>query len=192
MKRFLFLVALLTLITIIPAHAQGQPTPIPLTGQPAQIPSGVEIQNSLAVLAGNQQIAAQQAIKTQQEQTALQLQQQALNGNKTMPAGTGNELLARCKEQSAYSQGHCIGFISGFITGFRNGVKQQSLSEKTIPDDGLNLYIPDTATVGQLVDIVVKYLENHPETRHESSGLLIYCAAREAFLPKQAAQKEAK
>jgi hypothetical protein len=56
---------------------------IPLMGQPAQIPSGAQINNSLAVLAGQQQMNAQQAIKTQSDQLALTQQKQLIDDSNT-------------------------------------------------------------------------------------------------------------
>jgi hypothetical protein len=59
---------------------------IPLMGQPAQIPSGMQINNSLAVLAGQQQMNAQQAIKTQSDQLALNQQKQFIDDSNTFRA----------------------------------------------------------------------------------------------------------
>ena len=54
-------------------------------------------------------------------------------------------------------------------------------------DSSANLIIKDTegVTVQQLCDIAGKYLDDHPEKRHESAFTLILAALRDAFPLKQ-------
>jgi hypothetical protein len=42
-------------------------------------------------------------------------------------------------------------------------------------------YIPTTATAGQLLDIVGRYLDSHPGERHEPGAVLVVRALRTVF-----------
>ena len=48
----------------------------------------------------------------------------------------------------------------------------------------MTLDIPEGVTVGQLCDVVGKYLEDHPEELHERAQYLVARALRLAFSPK--------
>jgi Rap1a immunity proteins len=50
----------------------------------------------------------------------------------------------------------------------------------SIADVGV-VNIPPTATVGQLIDIVGRYLDSHPEERHEVGAVLVIRALGSVF-----------
>jgi hypothetical protein len=45
--------------------------------------------------------------------------------------------------------------------------------------------IPRAATAGQLLDIVGRYLDSHPEERHEAGALLVVRALGSVFPPRK-------
>jgi hypothetical protein len=100
----------------------------------------------------------------------------------------GNKLLHDCSS-SATDQLYCAGYIAGasdtdmkwriLMAQIANGDRNFSsaLSQTCITKD---------VTLGQVQDVVVKYLVAHPETRHYSAGYLVGLAVQEAFpCPKE-------
>jgi hypothetical protein len=83
----------------------------------------------------------------------------------TADAFTGNELHQHCKS-NAYL---CLGYTVGAGTMF----EFQMRGEMPLCVDGV--------TINQVRDVVVKYLKDHPETRHEHALYLIARAMRESF-----------
>jgi hypothetical protein len=89
---------------------------------------------------------------------------------------TGNELLARCKAQN-HERTFCLAYVHGFQSGLwladAAGFRGQN---------GNGLYcVPLNVTVGQATDVIVKSLEENPETRHEPAALLAFNALIRAF-----------
>jgi hypothetical protein len=89
---------------------------------------------------------------------------------------TGNDLLRECEAgegrgSSMLMWGTCAGYVIGaadaigFWTAVENGES----------------CIPASSQAGQLKDIVVKYLRDHPETRHFEAYALVYVALGQAF-----------
>jgi hypothetical protein len=99
---------------------------------------------------------------------------------------SGNGLLEDCKafldDDSPHRvrAGECIGYISG-LTSMHDIYSQLSANGRLfcIPSDGVER--------GQVVRIVVKFLEDHPEKLHESKAFLAINAMKSAFpCPKDA------
>jgi hypothetical protein len=90
---------------------------------------------------------------------------------------TGNDLYPLCqstdKEDIAFCHGYILGFVHGLIA-LGSEERRESLS------------IPSGITGQQVVDIIVKYLKNHPEFRHLHADVLIFSALLDAFPPKVA------
>lgn len=83
----------------------------------------------------------------------------------------GNMLLADCTgSTSGVSQ--CIGYLKGVADALRSlGLA-----------DGLRtVNVPVGVTGGQLKDIVVQYIQEHPEMRHVAAAQLVYIALGRAF-----------
>ncbi len=72
---------------------------------------------------------------------------------------TGNEMLEMCRGGNT-EQGVCFGYIVGLSDGI--AVLQMSLGKHWQP-----ICKPRKVTSHQLRDVVVKYLDDHPEKRHE-------------------------
>jgi hypothetical protein len=92
-------------------------------------------------------------------------------------AYSGNELLRDCTHDNVKaSKSFCLGFIAGTWSG--------ALIEGSVyHPDKPNFVIPSEADLRQLRDIVVKFLNGHPEQRHLAAGVLVLLALKEAFPP---------
>ncbi|MBR9900405.1 MAG: hypothetical protein GYB19_10145 [Rhodospirillales bacterium] len=81
---------------------------------------------------------------------------------------TGNELLNSCKsEVGSHPFSFCMGYVNGMAQGFR------------VATDFMCL--PAKSTYGQVIDVVVDYLEENPSMRHLSAAFLVMNALFEAF-----------
>ncbi len=78
----------------------------------------------------------------------------------------GNELKKYCSSNS-YERGICLGFTSAVANIVANA--------------GWRACIPDGVTRGQLRDIMVKFLDDHPEALHLEAASLAARAYEEAF-----------
>jgi len=83
---------------------------------------------------------------------------------------TGNELLSNCENDDNYSRGACHGYIIA--------VSDVSQNKSW---DGALYCVPNNATAGQLVKIVTKYLNKHPEKLHLTAHSLVQLALFVAF-----------
>ncbi len=90
----------------------------------------------------------------------------------------GNSLLFFCEDEDrALGQWHkaaCQGYIAGVFDS-------EVLLASSVQARSSLACFPDGVTAGQTVDVVVKYLKDHPETRHHSSASLTMRAFLEAF-----------
>lgn len=89
---------------------------------------------------------------------------------------TGNDLLRECEagdgpKPSMLMWGTCAGYVIGAA---------DAIGFWTAVEDGQSC-IPTSSQAGQLRDIVVKYLRDHPETRHFEAYALIHVALGQAF-----------
>lgn len=82
---------------------------------------------------------------------------------------TGNDLLNECQRDAKNFDTGCFMYINGFVNGFEANASNKYFS------------IPDNVTVGEMMDVVVKYLENHPEKRHLEAGAAIVWAFSDAY-----------
>jgi hypothetical protein len=88
----------------------------------------------------------------------------------------GKQLRDDCKNSdtgSGYNEGKCIAFVIGVDAGYQmdRGV------------DGMQSHVcmPEGVTYGQMVKVVVKYLNDHPEELHHPAALLTLNALIGAF-----------
>ena len=91
----------------------------------------------------------------------------------TATAYTGNQLLQDC-ETTNVSSLYCLGYINGFSLGFAFVMNRWQVEPKLI-------CIPEGVTNGQIKDIVVQYIRENPQTRHESAQFLIVWSLEKAF-----------
>jgi hypothetical protein len=85
-----------------------------------------------------------------------------------------NELLRDCTHPSPGS------FTAGLCLGYLKGAAEMSRLREKLPQLP-PVCVPDAVTVGQLRNIVVRYLEEHPEELHYSSIVVLNNALAEAF-----------
>jgi hypothetical protein len=80
---------------------------------------------------------------------------------------SGNQLYDLCNSDEGSPQvGHCLAYVQGIVDAFE-------LTKFAC--------VPDNITVGQAVDVVMKYLRSHPESRHYVSASEARLALRQAF-----------
>ncbi len=82
----------------------------------------------------------------------------------------GNELLERCTHEAQALELWCMGYVSGW----------QGRNDIRIKGTAKFICFPE-ARVSQFKDVLVKYLKNHPETRHQNAVPLTWRAFKEAF-----------
>jgi hypothetical protein len=86
----------------------------------------------------------------------------------------GNDLLRLCTSELPVD----VTFCMGYVEGVRDGLVWGTIERK--PSFG----IPAQVKSGQLKDVVVKYLKEHPENRHKEAGFLTIGALKDAFPPE--------
>lgn len=78
----------------------------------------------------------------------------------------GNALFNACSNDGGYyKEGQCLGYVTGVFDSF----------------EGVYVCAPEHVTAGQAKDIVVKYLTEHPEKRHEPAAFLVGSALNDVF-----------
>ncbi len=87
----------------------------------------------------------------------------------------GNGLLSLCESEPGYAAGLCMGYIMGARYGFEDGARVGSAPWE------LRFCIPEGVTYGQMVDVVVAYIEANPATRHKDSMVHTLTAFRKAW-----------
>ncbi|QIE54961.1 hypothetical protein G5B40_05545 [Pikeienuella piscinae] len=102
----------------------------------------------------------------------------------------GNELYETCTDENPVLAAFCVGYIIGYVEGSPWGAfvvlnrlapKDDNAVANALAREFLGSCPPENASNSQLTDVVKKYLEEHPETRHESARTLIWQAFSEAF-----------
>jgi hypothetical protein len=73
----------------------------------------------------------------------------------------GNALLAACKSGGGQSSGLCLGYILGVA---------DTLAEWKRSEGG-NVCLNPKVAGGEITDVVVRYLQEHPEYRHAGASL---------------------
>jgi hypothetical protein len=87
---------------------------------------------------------------------------------------TGKLLLKICRGGNAGQEGYCL----GYVTGISDGITTLQMLK---PPHWTPICKPDWVTDRQLRDVVVKYLDDHPEDLHEPISLLTVLAMRSAW-----------
>jgi hypothetical protein len=93
---------------------------------------------------------------------------------------TGNDVLSACTDENYYYKTPCQSYIDGVVSGYQLATQGFSLT----PVEG-KMCIPIGVKRGQGYDVVVKFLEDHPETRQENSAVVIVNALMERWRCKQ-------
>ncbi len=108
--------------------------------------------------------------------TSTALPSQVSDRNVVVSDLDGNRLLQIC---SASKDSHSD-FCSGFIVGARDG----AVLATKLRDAKAILDVPVEVKQEQMVAVLVKYLNDHPEERHKPAALLVIFALSKAFPPK--------
>jgi len=86
---------------------------------------------------------------------------------------TGNNLVEYCdnleQDVADFDGGFCVGYVGGFTQALH------WVSDKN------KICASDNVTQKQVVSIVRKYMEEHPEMLHERADMLVIIALRRAF-----------
>ncbi|MEP5188127.1 MAG: Rap1a/Tai family immunity protein [Marinomonas sp.] len=90
----------------------------------------------------------------------------------------GNELLAKCSTPKGDTlfymhQSYCIAYVVGSVDALT--------SAQTIDGFPTIICVPENVSSNQLKDIVLLYLEKHPEDRHLGGSTIVMVAVAKAF-----------
>ena len=109
---------------------------------------------------------------------------------------TSAELLSNCKsalrviegtgiDVDGVPTGMCIGYVAGVLDGYEVGDETAKIKIKEYYPEfkgpKANFKVPDGADPQQIIRVVVKYLEDHPENLHQPAWFGIIMAATNAF-----------
>ena len=90
---------------------------------------------------------------------------------------TGNEIYATCTSTAQDDFYACYGYITGFLGG---------ADAAMLAGGGkLTICLPPKVTNGQLHDVLVKWLQDHPDLRHLDGAVLTMTAFHTAFPCKE-------
>lgn len=89
---------------------------------------------------------------------------------------TGNDVLDTCSSSIAANQSMCFGYIEGLV-------RRDDLARWMAPASAYLCDFPGV-TRGQTYDVIIRYLRDHPETRHHDGASLSLTAMRLAFCKK--------
>ena len=96
---------------------------------------------------------------------------------------TGNQMLSMCKSAPVLCVTYAMGWQHAHLfavmtEGAKKGLKKADNIKRTAPT---NICFPKNATYGQSGDVLIKYLQDHPEKRHEPLSGLAALAFIKAF-----------
>lgn len=97
----------------------------------------------------------------------------------------GNRLYRHCtasQSSATYYQedANCIGYIAGAYDGIMTGGLTAAVYWN-LPDHQYPLCVPDNVDLGQIRDVVIKYLRENPSDRHHSASLIVFWALIKVF-----------
>jgi Ssp1 endopeptidase immunity protein Rap1a len=83
---------------------------------------------------------------------------------------TGNQLYSYCNSELSNMRTHCLGYIEGAV-------------DSVPPSSGGKTFfcVPKGVEAGQMRDVVVGYLRNHAESRHQLAAYLVLMALQQAY-----------
>nr|WP_314492379.1 Rap1a/Tai family immunity protein [uncultured Pseudomonas sp.] len=97
------------------------------------------------------------------------------------PVATGNELLQWCKNVLSNNEAESTSYTAGYCTAvvITVGDLVKSINHDLGPK--LQICVPSGVSNGQMVRILVKYLEANPEKHHINATTLTILATQQAF-----------
>ena len=93
---------------------------------------------------------------------------------------TGNEIQQRCVEGHELEL-YCVGYIEGLVTVMLFTNISGNFSLFYGGRQTKEFCMPTGVTAGQRRDTILKWLQDHPEDRHNASAWLVYRALYDAF-----------
>ncbi|MEK1887339.1 MAG: Rap1a/Tai family immunity protein [Phyllobacterium sp.] len=87
---------------------------------------------------------------------------------------SGNEIMTKCDDELAFNKGFCLGYFAAVADSWSNSRLVGG------PPECLSAAV----TVGQIRDVVVKFLRDNPARRHEDTNGLEVRALYLAFCPQ--------
>jgi hypothetical protein len=98
----------------------------------------------------------------------------------------GNRVLESCRGKTTTYQALCNGYIGGVIDGIKLAFTLTNQTDEPICkintlDDSVKFQLPDGNNLGQVVDVVVKFLDENPEIRHYDASVLVLFSLRKYF-----------
>ena len=100
------------------------------------------------------------------------------SGIGTSEAVSGKDLLGQCEDKGTFQHGYCYGFIQGSIE--YNALADNILREKKLLGSTKHC-IGSGVSLGEAVQVVVKYLQNNSGKLNQHAGNLVLLAIDEAF-----------
>jgi hypothetical protein len=85
----------------------------------------------------------------------------------------GSDLLKHCTSESTFE----IGICGGYLTGTADTLETVEVWTEPMGE----ACIPSNATISQLIKVVVKHMQEHPENLHFTATSLVLTGLREAF-----------
>lgn len=93
---------------------------------------------------------------------------------------SGKAFLAACNaERHKLMHAACNLWADGFLNGLAAGIAAASPNE--VDPENTFVCFPKTATHGQLLPLILKYIEDHPANQGEPTAVLALAALQEAF-----------
>lgn len=86
---------------------------------------------------------------------------------------TGNDLLVTCSEVDSQLGTACMFYIRGITEGFFGALAATRQPQA--------FCVPDTVTLIQMRDVIVKWLRDNPDKRHFGANVLIIGIMKAAF-----------
>jgi len=86
---------------------------------------------------------------------------------------TGSDLLSNCESEANVHRTACLGYVWGVVDTYQTVMKHGFMPA--------TICIPNQVTVGQQTEVVVKYLNEHPEDLHYRATGEVYSAIKEAY-----------
>lgn len=102
------------------------------------------------------------------------------------PLAYGNDYLRMCENPTTdMTKGLCAGWFAGLLNGLQLGtwafVAPDPIPGDYNPLEPYGICGDENVTNGQLMDVFLKYLKDHPEQRHYTSSSLFTASLAEAF-----------
>ena len=83
----------------------------------------------------------------------------------------GNSLYTDCTKERGFNTGYCMGYVGGVTDIMSDGT----------PLYGWKACFPKGVSLGQIKDVVTRWLANNPQHRHYNAASLVAEALEEAF-----------